>query len=79
MALGNKAAYVETSAKLNTNVGQYPPCFRLLARALLTCISTVPPPFLCSTGKVFELCLGEIERLQPNHNSEPTSSKCLIM
>lgn len=49
MAQQNKAAYVETSAKNNINV-----------------------------GKVFEMCLGEIERRSPNNKAEPPASKCLI-
>lgn len=49
LAKQNHAAWVETSAKTNTNV-----------------------------GKVFELCLAEIEKASPNSKSEPPSSKCTI-
>ncbi|THH15212.1 hypothetical protein EW146_g5230 [Bondarzewia mesenterica] len=44
------AAWVETSAKDNINV-----------------------------GKVFEMCLGEIERNSPHKQAEPQANKCLIM
>ncbi|EIW61455.1 uncharacterized protein TRAVEDRAFT_27049 [Trametes versicolor FP-101664 SS1] len=44
------AAFVETSAKNNTNV-----------------------------SKVFELCLAQIEKRQPNNKQEPPASKCIIM
>ncbi|CAL1701076.1 unnamed protein product [Somion occarium] len=46
----NHAAWVETSAKTNTNV-----------------------------AKVFQLCLGEIEKRSPNSKAEPPVSKCIIM
>jgi len=46
----NHAAWVETSAKRNIQV-----------------------------GKVFELCLGEIERHSPHSKAEPPANKCLIM
>ncbi|KAF5369860.1 hypothetical protein D9758_001092 [Tetrapyrgos nigripes] len=46
-----KAAWVETSAKTNLNV-----------------------------GKVFELCLAEIEKRAPNNQAgEPPASRCCIM
>ncbi|KAI0796849.1 P-loop containing nucleoside triphosphate hydrolase protein [Abortiporus biennis] len=50
LAESNHAAYVETSAKTNTNV-----------------------------SKVFELCLGEIEKRSPNSKTEPPTMKCVIM
>ncbi|KAJ7283697.1 small GTPase superfamily [Mycena rebaudengoi] len=50
LAKANDAAWVETSAKTNTNV-----------------------------AKVFELCLGEIEKRTPNNQVEPPASKCIIM
>jgi len=50
LAKTNKAAWVETSAKNNTNV-----------------------------GKVFELCLAEIEKRSPTTNAEPPSGRCVIM
>jgi len=31
-----------------------------------------------NVSKVFELCLGEIERRQPNHNAEPAANKCVV-
>ncbi|KAI0346766.1 hypothetical protein BDW22DRAFT_1480510 [Trametopsis cervina] len=49
LAKQNHAAWVETSAKANTNV-----------------------------AKVFELCLGEIEKRSPSSKTEPPASKCLI-
>ncbi|KAH7930092.1 hypothetical protein BV22DRAFT_1109521 [Leucogyrophana mollusca] len=51
LAKTNKAAWVETSAKDNVNV-----------------------------GKVFELCLAEIEKRSPHGQADqPEASKCLIM
>ncbi|KAI0053588.1 hypothetical protein FA95DRAFT_459561 [Auriscalpium vulgare] len=50
LAKANHAAWVETSAKNNVNV-----------------------------GKVFELCLAEIERQSPSSKAEPPASKCVIM
>jgi len=51
LAKTNKAAWVETSAKDNVNV-----------------------------GKVFELCLAEIEKRSPHgQTDQPEASKCLIM
>ncbi|KAI9069248.1 hypothetical protein FKP32DRAFT_1560144 [Trametes sanguinea] len=32
-----------------------------------------------NVSKVFELCLAEIEKRQPNNKQEPQASKCLIM
>ncbi|KAI0368079.1 hypothetical protein BV20DRAFT_1085219 [Pilatotrama ljubarskyi] len=32
-----------------------------------------------NVSKVFELCLGEIEKRQPNSKQQPPESKCLIM
>ncbi|KII94825.1 hypothetical protein PLICRDRAFT_169544 [Plicaturopsis crispa FD-325 SS-3] len=50
LARVNNAAWVETSAKENINV-----------------------------GKVFELCLAEIEKRTPHAQTEAPASKCLIM
>ncbi|KAG8218700.1 small GTPase superfamily [Butyriboletus roseoflavus] len=51
LAKSNKAAWVETSAKTNANV-----------------------------GKVFELCLAEIEKRSPHSQTDqPEASKCLVM
>ncbi|KAF8882809.1 P-loop containing nucleoside triphosphate hydrolase protein [Infundibulicybe gibba] len=50
LARENKAAWVETSAKNNVNV-----------------------------GKVFELCLGEIEKRVSPGQPEPQASRCLLM
>ncbi|KAL0577729.1 GTP-binding protein [Marasmius crinis-equi] len=51
LAQSLQAAFVETSAKTNINV-----------------------------GKVFELCLGEIEKRAPNSQTgEPQQSRCLVM
>lgn len=50
LAKSNKAAWIETSAKENVNV-----------------------------GKVFELCLGEIEKRTIVGNPEPKTSSCTIM
>ncbi|TFY75392.1 hypothetical protein EWM64_g8621 [Hericium alpestre] len=32
-----------------------------------------------NVSKVFELCLGEIERHSPSHKTEPPANKCIIM
>ncbi|KAH9927207.1 small GTPase superfamily [Epithele typhae] len=32
-----------------------------------------------NVAKVFELCLGEIEKRQPNNKAEPPASKCILM
>jgi len=50
LAKTNKAAWVETSAKNNINV-----------------------------GKVFELCLAEIEKRSPSTTTEPPTGRCVIM
>jgi len=50
LAQENQAAWIETSAKNNINV-----------------------------GKVFELCLGEIEKRTPSSKAEPPASKCILM
>jgi len=50
LAKTNKAAWVETSAKNNINV-----------------------------GKVFELCLGEIEKRSPSTKTEPPTGRCVTM
>lgn len=50
LAKENHAAWVETSAKNNVNV-----------------------------GKVFELCLAEIEKRTPANQTEPPTSRCIIM
>jgi Ras family protein len=51
LAKSNKAAWVETSAKNNVNV-----------------------------GKVFELCLAEIEKRSPHgQTDQPEASKCIVM
>ncbi|KXN90419.1 GTP-binding protein rhb1 [Leucoagaricus sp. SymC.cos] len=50
LATVNKAAFIETSAKENINV-----------------------------GKVFELCLAEIEKRSAPNQAEPTSKSCIIM
>ncbi|KAF8920553.1 P-loop containing nucleoside triphosphate hydrolase protein [Mucidula mucida] len=50
LALSNKAAWVETSAKTNLNV-----------------------------AKVFDLCLGEVEKHSPSIQGEPPASRCVLM
>ncbi|KAK7061681.1 F-box domain-containing protein [Favolaschia claudopus] len=50
LAKSNDAAWVETSAKTNVNV-----------------------------GKVFELCLSEIEKRTPSNQTEPPASRCVVM
>jgi len=50
LAKTNKAAWVETSAKNNINV-----------------------------GKVFELCLAEIEKRSPSTKTEPPTGRCVMM
>jgi Ras homolog enriched in brain len=72
LAKQNHAAWVETSAKQNTNVGTCP-CFTpsRSASGWLTLVA-------CPAGKVFELCLQEIEKASPSTKSEPPTSKCTI-
>jgi Ras family protein len=65
----NKAAWVETSAKNNVNVGMQSSLFELLSflRRLIT-------------GKVFELCLAEIEkRSASSQTDQPEAGRCLVM
>ncbi len=70
------AAFVETSAKNNTNVcesARFPsfPEFSPVRRGT--------NPKNDTAAKVFELCLAQIEKRQPNNKQEPPASKCLIM
>ncbi|KAJ2987729.1 hypothetical protein NUW54_g9341 [Trametes sanguinea] len=71
------AAFVETSAKNNVNVCQYSLSPDPAPRA--ASVRPTTDPFLRPTAKVFELCLAEIEKRQPNNKQEPQASKCLIM
>ena len=70
LAKQTHSAYVETSAKANSNVGEYSHTAHF-HRAPLTG-GRVPP------AKVFELCLGEIEKRSPSSKTEPPTSKCTI-
>ena len=65
----NGAGWIETSAKNNINVGETSVCTRGLPSVLLT-------GFL---GKVFELCLGEIERRTAPNQAEPQANRCVVM
>ncbi|KAH8106016.1 P-loop containing nucleoside triphosphate hydrolase protein [Cristinia sonorae] len=59
------AAWVETSAKTNCNV---------------ECSAHDPGALaITSIAKVFELCLGEIEKRTPSNKTEPPASKCIVM
>lgn len=66
LAKANRAAWIETSAKNNVNVGELP-------------IPNVTwPQLIYAVAKVFELCLAEIERQAPT-KAEPQASRCLVM
>ncbi|KAF7798914.1 hypothetical protein EIP86_010142 [Pleurotus ostreatoroseus] len=65
LATQTHSAYIETSAKTNTNVGE---SSRSSAQA------SIP----ADAAKVFELCLGEIEKRLPSSKAEPQTSKCTI-
>lgn len=65
----NKAAWVETSAKNNVNVGR--------SLSLFESFNSLRH-FI--TGKVFELCLAEIEkRSASSQTDQPEAGRCLIM
>jgi Ras family protein len=69
LAKANRAAWIETSAKNNINVGE---------------LSSIRTPnvtgrqLINMAAKVFELCLAEIERKAPT-KAEPQASRCLVM
>lgn len=67
LAAENQAAWIETSAKNNLNVGK-----------LLSIPAVCPDPD-AAIAKVFELCLGEIEKQTPSSKTEPPASKCVCM
>lgn len=69
LAKENCAAWIETSAKNNVNVGELP-FYSYPKRDLASMIYVV--------AKVFELCLAEIERQAPT-KAEPQASRCLVM
>lgn len=62
------AAWIETSAKDNINVGKY-------------CVSkpVILPILYWTLGKVFELCLGEFERRTIPNQAEPQANRCVVM
>lgn len=64
-----KAAWVETSARHDVNVGEYA---RRRRREVLT-------PDSHRLAKVFELMLGETERETSQGGPEPEPSKCVVM
>ena len=69
LAKSNKAAWVETSAKNNVNVGTY---------TLLNAVRTSHLKRLL--GRVFELCLAEIEKRSPHSQTDqPEASRCVVM
>ena len=64
-----RAAWIETSAKNNVNVGESP---SIRPRKVTW------PQLIYLVAKVFELCLAEIERQAPT-KAEPQASRCLVM
>lgn len=68
LAKANRAAWVETSAKNNVNVGELP----------IRAPNVTWPQLIYMVAKVFEVCLAEIERQAPT-KAEPQASRCLVM
>lgn len=64
-------AWIETSAKNNINVGA---CICL---AVFCHILTIH--ILRCTGKVFELCLQEIEKMTEPNQADPPAKSCVLM
>lgn len=71
LALDNKAAFVETSAKANQHVGQWS----------LSGLSQCRQRFdsLSLAAEVFERCLEEIQKRAPNNQADPQTSRCIVM
>jgi len=69
LAKANRAAWIETSAKNNVNVGELPS---------VRTPNVSRPQLIYMVAKVFELCLAEIERQAPT-KAEPQASRCLVM
>jgi len=67
LAKENKAAFVETSAKENINVG------------LWDSFLDLDFGWWTYTGKVFELCLEEIEKRAAPNQAESVTKSCIIM
>jgi Ras family protein len=66
------AAFVETSAKDNINVG----------RSIFPSFLYMFFPFYSIRflpGLVFELALGEIEKRSPTSHAEPQTTRCVVM
>ena len=63
-------AWIETSAKNNVNVGTCT-CLPFLSLSNIS--------ILRCAGKVFELCLQEIERLTAPNQAEPPAKSCILM
>lgn len=71
LAQSHHAAWIETSAKTNKNVGTYP-C-PLMSHHQCAHASILP-------AEVFQLVLAEIEKSTPNNKTaEPQASRCCIM
>ena len=70
LAKENKCAWVETSAKDGTNVSKY---------RLTSLLRSVGAEYPLPTGKVFELCLQEIEKRTAPSQAEPQAKSCVVM
>ena len=76
------AAHIETSAKENINVGK---CFVLAPHHSIPPVRTLGHVLTRSrlpSAKVFELCLAEIEKRQPNNKpaaAKDNGSTCTVM
>ena len=68
LAKENDCAWIETSAKNGTNIS-----------ALYILSALICAKICLSLGKVFDLCLAEIEKIAAPNQAGPPPKACLIM
>lgn len=72
LAKANDCAWIETSAKNDINVSKCPFLLPSSQGVSLTAVTSL-------IGKVFELCLQEIERNMAPNQTEPQTKGCVVM